>query len=306
MDIFLVKSLEYIFQQKKDALREKNKRAAQIEIDERMKVQGKFLEIIQHKGKHVAFYFVSQFNKFKEKQRLRKEGKNIEPELVRSGRGPTERPSLGKQPHFLFILADDMGYHDIGYHQAEILTPFMDKLATTGVRLEQYYVQPVCTPTRVQLMTGRYQIRYGMQHGVVRPPQPDGVPLDEKLLPEALRKCGYNTEMIGKWHLGMFTEDYLPQNRGFDHFMGFYTGSQDFYSHNKCFSGMCGYDFREATAGQPEVIRWDLNNTYSTGVFADELEKRLSKMNPSEPSFTYLSFQAVHSPLQGLIMISYR
>ena len=273
-----------------------------MEINERMQVQGKFLEILQDKGKHVAFYFISQFLKFKEKQRLRKEGKSVEPELVREGRGPTERPALGKQPHFLFILADDMGYHDIGYHQAEILTPFMDKLATTGIRLEQYYVQPVCTPTRVQLMTGRYQIRYGMQHGVVRPPQPDGVPLDEKLLPEALKKCGYNTEMIGKWHLGMFTEDHLPQNRGFDHFMGFYTGSQDFFSHNKCFSGMCGYDFREATAGQPEVIRWDLNNTYSTGVFADELEKRLKKMDPSEPSFTYLSFQAVHSPLQGLIL----
>ena len=92
------------FQRKKDDAREKNKRAAQMEINERMQVQGKFLEILQDKGKHVAFYFISQFLKFKEKQRLRKEGKSVEPELVREGRGPTERPALGKQPHFLFIL----------------------------------------------------------------------------------------------------------------------------------------------------------------------------------------------------------
>ena len=85
---------------------------------------------------------------------------------------------------------------------------------------------------------------------------------------KALKMCGYNTEMIGKWHLGFFRTDYCPQNRGFDHFMGFYTGSEDFYTHNKCFSGMCGYDFREAWAPEakkPEVIRYDLNDTYRAG-----------------------------------------
>lgn len=154
------------------------------------------------------------------------------------------------------------GYHDVGYHKSEILTPSMDKLARDGVKLEQYYVQPVCTPTRVQLMTGRYQIRSGMQHAVIRPPQPHGIPLDEKLLPEALKKCGYNTDMFGKWHLGFFQKDYCPQYRGFDRFLGFLTGSQDFYTHTKCFSSMCGYDFREAEAGKPEIIRLDYNGTY--------------------------------------------
>lgn len=114
--------------------------------------------------------------------------------------------------------------------------------------------------------------------------------------------CGYNTEMVGKWHLGFFRKDYCPQNRGFDHFMGFYTGSEDFYTHTKCFSGMCGYDFREAyapEANKPEVIRYDMNDTYSTGAFAANLHERLSISDPNVPLFTYLSFQAVHSPLQA-------
>ena len=199
---------------------------------------------------------------------------------------------MGHQPHILFVLADDYGFHDIGYHMAEILTPNMDKLAKEGVILENYYVQQVCTPTRAQLMTGRYQIRYGMQHGVVRPPQPDGIPLDEKLIPDALKQCGYNTEMIGKWHLGFFQKEYCPQYRGYDHFLGFLTGSEDFYTHEKCFFGMCGYDFREAYAQQPEVIRYDLNDTYSTGIFTTGLHKRLSVLDPKVPLFTFLSFQS--------------
>ena len=89
--------------------------------------------------------------------------------------------------------------------------------------------------------------------------------MDEKLLPEALKKCGYQTEMVGKWHLGLFQEDYLPQNRGFDRFLGFYTGGQNYVTHEKCYLGMCGYDFREAEKDKPEIIRYDYNGTYSYG-----------------------------------------
>jgi arylsulfatase A-like enzyme len=119
---------------------------------------------------------------------------------------------------------------------------------------------------------------------------------------KALKQCGYNTEMVGKWHLGFFRSDYCPQNRGFDHFMGFYTGSEDYYTHTKCFSGMCGYDFREAYSPaqrKPEVIRYDLNDTYSSGAFAENLHSRLEILDPEVPLFTYVSFQAVHSPLQA-------
>ena len=170
----------------KDKLREKKKELEQKEYDERGRFKQKFIELLKKKGKRVAFYFVDQFHDFRVKRQQKMEGRYKQDweKASKGGRGPTDRPALGKQPHILFVLADDYGYHDIGYHMAEVLTPTLDKLANDGVKLEQYYVQPVCTPTRSQLMTGRYQIRTGMQHGVIRPPQPDGVPLDEVLLPQ--------------------------------------------------------------------------------------------------------------------------
>lgn len=296
----------YEKQRELDKLREERKELVVKEKEERGRLEQKFVTLIKERGKRIAFYFIEQFQNFKKKQKKKSEGRLKEPwnkpaSLGRNSAkpGPSDRPALGHQPHILFILADDYGFHDIGYHMAEILTPNMDKLAKEGVILENYYVQQVCTPTRAQLMTGRYQIRYGMQHGVVRPPQPDGIPLDEKLIPDALKQCGYNTEMIGKWHLGFFQKEYCPQYRGYDHFLGFLTGSEDFYTHEKCFFGMCGYDFREAYANKPEVIRYDLNDTYSTGIFTTGLHDRLSVLDPKVPLFTYLSFQSVHSPLQA-------
>ena len=105
-------------------------------------------------------------------------------------------------------MVDDLGWSDSGYQGSEILTPNIDKLATGGIRLDNYYVHSICTPTRAQLLTGRYPIRYGFQKGVLRPNQPRGIPLNEKLLPEAMKDCGYKTEMFGKWHVGMYHEDY--------------------------------------------------------------------------------------------------
>lgn len=103
--------------------------------------------------------------------------------------------SLKSQPHILFILADDYGTFDAGFKGSEILTPNLDLLAASGIKMKNYYVQSTCSPTRAQLFTGRYQIRMGMQKGVIRPPQPRSVPLDEKLLPEAMQQCGYHTEV---------------------------------------------------------------------------------------------------------------
>ena len=103
--------------------------------------------------------------------------------------------SLKSQPHILFILADDYGTFDAGFQGSEILTPNLDSLAASGIKMKNYYVQSTCSPTRAQLFTGRYQIRMGMQKGVIRPPQPRSVPLDEKLLPEAMQQCGYQTEV---------------------------------------------------------------------------------------------------------------
>ena len=124
-------------------------------------------------------------------------------------------------------------------------------------------------------MTGRYTIRYGFQKGVLRPNQPRGIPLEEKLLPEAMKDCGYKTEMFGKWHVGMFHEDYQPHRRGFDHFSGILTGGTDFYGHRKCFKSkkfglQCGYDYRESFANKKrEDIKRDVKGVYSNDIIID-------------------------------------
>eukprot|EP01079_Euglenida_sp_SAG-EU17-18_P004914 gene4914-5055_t len=121
-----------------------------------------------------------------------------------------------------FILADDLGFNEMGYQNATrgLHTPTLDRLAHEGVILRNYYVQPMCSPTRSALMTGRYTSRLGTQANVVfwdTPWCPDG---NETFLPQNLKDAGYATGMFGKWHLGLFREECLPMHRGFDEFSG--------------------------------------------------------------------------------------
>src|SRR5262245_22404965 len=101
------------------------------------------------------------------------------------------------RPHIVYIVADDLGWKDLGFHGSDIKTPNLDKLDQEGARLEQFYVQPMCTPTRAALMTGRYPFRYGLQTLVIPTPSKYGLPTDEWLLPQALKEAGYRTVMVG-------------------------------------------------------------------------------------------------------------
>jgi arylsulfatase A-like enzyme len=121
------------------------------------------------------------------------------------------------RPNIIYFLADDLGWGDVGWHGSEIKTPKLDRLAAAGARLEQFYVQPVCSPTRAALLTGRYPMRHGLQVGVVRPWAQYGLPLAERTLPQALKEVGYESAIVGKWHLGHVKPEYLPTRRGFDH-----------------------------------------------------------------------------------------
>src|SRR5690349_1619995 len=136
-----------------------------------------------------------------------------------------------ERPHIVVILADDLGWGDVGFHGSDIKTPSIDQLAMAGARLEAFYVQPVCSPTRAALMTGRYPMRHGLQVGVVRPWADYGLPLEERTLPQALREAGYETAICGKWHLGHFRPEYLPTRRGFEHQYGHYNGAIDYFTH---------------------------------------------------------------------------
>src|SRR5271169_7118861 len=134
------------------------------------------------------------------------------------------------KPNIVFIMADDLGNADLGYRGGEMKTPNIDKLATEGVRLESFYGAAVCTPSRAALMTGRYPMRYGLQTLVIFPSHAYGLPTDERTLAQALKDVGYQTAMVGKWHLGHADKKFWPQNRGFDHFYGNLVGEVDYFT----------------------------------------------------------------------------
>uniref|UniRef100_A0A3P9KF33 Sulfatase N-terminal domain-containing protein n=1 Tax=Oryzias latipes TaxID=8090 RepID=A0A3P9KF33_ORYLA len=198
-------------------------------------------------------------------------------------------------PHIVFILIDDQGFNDIGYHNPTIKTPTLDKLAAEGVKLENYYVQPICTPSRSQLLTGRYQIHTGLQHSIIRSRQPSCLPRHMDTLPETLRRAGYSTHMVGKWHLGFYRKSCLPTRKGFDTFFGSLTGSVDYYSYGSCNGpGVCGYDLHDN-----ERVAWGHEGKYSTTLFTQRAHKILKSHDPADrPLFLLLSLQAVHGPLQ--------
>uniref|UniRef100_A0A8C3G6B2 Sulfatase N-terminal domain-containing protein n=1 Tax=Cyclopterus lumpus TaxID=8103 RepID=A0A8C3G6B2_CYCLU len=207
----------------------------------------------------------------------------------------TEPKKKKNQPHIIFILTDDQGFNDVGYHNPTIKTPTLDKLAAEGVTLENYYVQPICTPSRSQLLTGRYQIHTGLQHSIIRPSQPSCLPSHMDTLPERLRQAGYATHMVGKWHLGFYRKACLPTRKGFDSFFGSLTGSVDYYSYGSCDGpGLCGYDLHD-----DEGVAWGQEGKYSTTLFTQRARKILESHDPTDrPLFLLLSLQAVHTPLQ--------
>jgi arylsulfatase A-like enzyme len=136
----------------------------------------------------------------------------------------TDTPKPAR-PNIVFILADDFGYADAGFSGGKIIaTPALDKLAREGAILDAFYVQPVCSPTRAALMTGRYAVHTGV-YTIVRPGAPWGLPLAERTLASALRAAGYETAICGKWHLGEFQPEYRPTQRGFDHQYGQWFGA---------------------------------------------------------------------------------
>jgi arylsulfatase A-like enzyme len=192
-----------------------------------------------------------------------------------------------ERPNIVFILADDLGGADVSWRGSEIKTPNLDKLALAGASLEQFYVQPVCSPTRASLMTGRYPMRYGLQVGVVRPWAKYGLPLEEQLLPQALQSAGYTTAIVGKWHLGSFDKAYWPNARGFDHTYGHLFGAIDYNTHER--DGEHDW-YRDGKPNKDEG--------YSTHLLAREAVRLVHDQAKEKPLFLYVPFNAVHAPLQ--------
>ena len=134
-------------------------------------------------------------------------------------------------PNIVIILADDLGWNDVSFHGSEIPTPNIDRIVKAGIELERFYVQPTCSPTRAELMTGKSALRLGITRPISKN-QKLGLSTKEKILPQYLKELGYKTVLLGKWHLGAYTPEYFPTRRGFDYFYGYLSGGIGYWDHN--------------------------------------------------------------------------
>ena len=188
------------------------------------------------------------------------------------------------KPNIVVFLVDDMNWHYPGFNGGACETPNLDRLAKEGTRLTRFYVHSVCSPTRAALLTGRYPFRNGMEersHGN----DTAGMLPDERTLAQALKQTGYDTAIIGKWHLGNWYQRQLPLQRGFDHHYGLYGA---LISYNGKTRGQW-YDWHR----DGETIRED---GYTTDLFAGEFERLMAARDTDRPFFYYVAFNAMHSP----------
>jgi arylsulfatase A-like enzyme len=182
------------------------------------------------------------------------------------------------RPNIILILTDDQGWGDLSINgNQDLLTPNIDQLAFDGVRFDRFYVSPVCSPTRAEILTGRHHVRtgvYDVSKGGER------IDLDEELISEVFKNNGYKTAAYGKWHNGM-QAPYHPNTRGFDDFYGF------------C-SGHWGNYFNPLLEHNGELVRGE-------GFIIDDFTNRgleFIEYNKENPFFLYLPFNTPHSPMQ--------
>jgi len=204
-----------------------------------------------------------------------------------------------QKPNIVLILADDMGWGDVGYHGFDdIMTPNIDRIAKEGVQFSQGYVSAsVCGPSRAGLLTGVYQQKFGCGENPSSSGFPDnckypmaGMPMSQPTIAEMLKKQGYTTGMVGKWHLGVHP-DLRPHSRGFDFYYGFLNGAHSYeewtneFAKNKSKWPI----FRNNEMEPPQ------KDIYLTDMFSDEAVGFIDR-NHDKPFFLYMAYNAIHHP----------
>ena len=199
-------------------------------------------------------------------------------------------PAAAARPNVVIFLADDLGWSDVGFHGEEVIeTPSLDRLAAEGVQLDRFYSTPICSPTRAALMTGRDPMRLGVAYGVIMPWHTNGIHPDEVFLPEMFRRAGYQTAMVGKWHLGHAQETYHPNQRGFEHFYGHLHTEVGYFPP---FASQKGRDF------QRNGVSID-DQGYETFLLGEEGSRWIRDRDKDKPFLLYMPFIAPHTPLEA-------
>lgn len=204
--------------------------------------------------------------------------------------------TFAAKPNVLIIVADDLGYHDLGFQGAkEIPTPQLDKLAAQSVRCTNGYVShPFCSPTRAGILTGRYQQRFGHENNPAWLPESTtaGLPPSETTFPTLMKQAGYTTGAVGKWHLGAHPQ-FHPNKRGFDEYFGVLGGGHMYFPDTKI--GAVEYNLPLNRNGKDEP-----QTKYLTDHFGDEAAAFIGRHAGEEkPWMLYLAFNAPHTPLQA-------
>ncbi len=207
-------------------------------------------------------------------------------------------PQTARRPNIVVIYTDDQGIGDLGcYGAADVKTPNMDRLASMGARFTDWYSNaPVCSPSRASLLTGKYPQRTGVTKVLNSPAEfnEPGLRQGEVTLPAELKKLGYRTAIVGKWHLGSAAHS-RPRVQGFDEFFGFYSGWTDGFSHRYYRQGGDGKQIFH-DLWQDEEETWADPENHSE-LFARKAREFLARQSAGDPFFLYLAFGAPHYPM---------
>ncbi|EMI18773.1 arylsulfatase B [Rhodopirellula maiorica SM1] len=195
-----------------------------------------------------------------------------------------------QQPNIVVLLADDLGWNAVGYHNDEFQTANIDSIASNGLELDRFYVAPMCSPTRAGFMTGRYPIRFGLARAVIPPQRDFGLPPSETTIGEMLGQFGYEHRAVfGKWHLGHRRAKWHPLAQGFTHFHGHYNGAIDYFELT-----------REETRDWHVGYEPSDEQGYATDLIADAAADWITRQAKADsPYFCYVPFNAPHSPFQA-------
>ena len=230
--------------------------------------------------------------------------------LIPSTTAASNPNAPSSKPHIVFMLVDDWGRADVGYHRNtsdnDISTPNIDSLVKEGLQLDQHYVYNWCAPSRSALLSGRLPIHVNdavnVNHVAYNPKDPVsgfiGIPRNMTVISAKMKEAGYATHQVGKWHVGYDTPDHIPKGRGFDTSFGYLNAANDYFNETvfECNNTQI-------------VDLWDtdkpasnMNGTgtdhYEEALFHDRLLEIVTQHDPSEPLFLYYAPHIVHMPYQ--------